>query len=147
MPTQRLQVLVFAAVASLFAANAISYETGADVPSFVNFESPHVSPVAMTPDGTKLVAVNTADNRLMVFSLTGQQPALLGSIAVGLDPVSVRAYSNSEVWVVNTISDSISIVSLDTLNVTRTLYTGDEPRDVVFAGTPVRAYVTLAQDH
>ncbi len=147
MPAQRLQVLVFAAVASLFAANAISYETGADVPSFVNFESPHVSPVAMTPDGTKLLAVNTADNRLMVFSLTGQQPALLGSIAVGLDPVSVRAYSNSEVWVVNTISDSISIVSLDTLNVTRTLYTGDEPRDVVFAGTPVRAYVTLAQDH
>ncbi len=31
--------------------------------SFVNWESPHVSPLDVTPDGTKLLAVNTADNR------------------------------------------------------------------------------------
>ena len=139
---------LLAAVAAMFVtANATSYETGADAPAFVNYETPHVSPIAMTPDGTKLLAVNTADNRLMVFSLTGSQPVLLSSIPVGLDPVSVRAFSNTEAWVVNTISDSISVVNLTTFNVTRTIRTGDQPRDVVFAGTPARAFVSLSQEN
>ena len=90
-----------AIVAMFVAANATSYETGADAPSFVNYETPHVSPVAMTPDGTKLLVVNTPDNRMVVFDLTGSAPRSLGSVAVGLDPVSVRARSNTEAWVVN----------------------------------------------
>ena len=31
---------------------------------FVNWESPHVNPLALTPDGATLLAVNTPDNRL-----------------------------------------------------------------------------------
>ncbi|MCA9310044.1 MAG: hypothetical protein KDA21_02500, partial [Phycisphaerales bacterium] len=62
------------------------------------------------------------------------------------DPISVRARSNSEAWVVNHISDDISIVSLTTGNVVRTLRTGDEPSDVVFAGTDGRAFVSCAMD-
>ena len=29
--------------------------------SFVNFEAPHVHPLELTPDGARLLAVNTAD--------------------------------------------------------------------------------------
>ena len=107
---------------------------------FVNWESPHVSPLAMSPDGTRLFAVNTADNRLEVFDLTGPTPRAIRSIPVGLDPVSVRARSNTEVWVVNHISDSVSVVDLTTNNVRVTLPAGVQPADVVFAGT--RAFVT-----
>ncbi|MDZ4829646.1 MAG: hypothetical protein SGJ09_05530 [Phycisphaerae bacterium] len=117
----------------------------ADANSFVNWESPHVHPLDLTPDHTRLLAVNTADNRLEVFDVTGVTPVLSTSIPVGLDPVSVRARSNDEAWVANHVSDSVSIVNLTSGAVTATLTVGDEPCDVVFAGTPQRAFVTISQ--
>jgi DNA-binding beta-propeller fold protein YncE len=111
----------------------------------VNWETPHVSPLALTPDGSRLLAVNTADNRLEVFDLASGTPVALAAIAVGLDPVSVRARTNDEVWVVNHISDTVSIVSLAGGAVVATLDTDDEPADVVFAGSPELAYVSCSQ--
>jgi YVTN family beta-propeller protein len=111
-------------------------------PSFINWESPHVHPLEMTPDGGKLLAVNTPDNRLSVFSIASGTPRLVGEVPVGLDPVSVRVRTSSEAWVVNHISDTISVVDLSTLNVVRTIPTHDEPRDVVFAGA--RAFVSCS---
>ncbi|MCZ6654771.1 MAG: hypothetical protein O7D91_17310, partial [Planctomycetota bacterium] len=113
--------------------------------SFVNWETPQVHPLALTPDGTRLVAANTPDNRIEVFEVSGKGISHLGAVAVGLDPVTVRARTNTEIWVVNHISDSISIVDLSTMNVVQTITTGDEPADVVFAGDPQRAFVTISQ--
>lgn len=111
--------------------------------SFVNFESPHVSPLAVTPDGARLLAVNTPDNRLEVFDLQGTLPVSAASIHVGVEPVSVRARTASEAWVVNHVSDSVSIVDLDARTVVRTLLPGDEPTDVAFASG--RAFVVCSQ--
>ena len=47
---------------------------------------------------------------------------------------------------VNTLSDDVSIVDLTTLHVTATLRVGDEPSDVVFAGSPQRAWVSVSQE-
>ena len=102
--------------------------------SFKSFESPQVHPLALTPDGTKLLAVNTPDHRLSVFQLTGEGPALVAEVPVGLEPVSVAARNDREAWVTNWLSDSVSIVDLITGNVIRTIDVGDEPTDVVFAG-------------
>jgi len=114
--------------------------------NFVNFESGQVRPMAMSPDRSRLFAVNTPDDRLEIFSV-GASGALThtGSVAVGLEPVAVAARSDSEVWVVNHLSDSISIVDVSTTppHVTRTILTCDEPRDIVFAGGG-RAFVTAA---
>ena len=54
-----------------------------------------------------------------------------------------------EVWVVNHLSDSVSVVEIDaggrSGGVVRTLLVGDEPRDIVFAGPGAnRAFVTAA---
>ncbi len=66
-------------------------------------------------------------------------------VAVGLEPVAVAARTDDENWVVNHLSDSISIVSLaGTPRVVRTLLVGDEPRDIVFAGELARAFITTA---
>jgi YVTN family beta-propeller protein len=113
--------------------------------SFVNWETPHVHPLELTPDRARLLAVNTPDNRLEVFDVTGDRPRWIGSVPVGLDPVSVRARTNREAWVVNHISDSVSVVDIERLHVTATLRTDNEPADVVFAGSPVRAFVSCAQ--
>src|SRR5262245_20234294 len=126
-------------LAFLFAA-----ESPSPRPNLVNWEAPHVHPLEMTPDGARLLAVNTPDNRIEVFDLTSGSPALVASIPVGLDPVSVRARNDHEAWVTNRISDTVSVVNLDTLNVVATLSTGDEPADVAFAGIPQRAFVTCS---
>jgi YVTN family beta-propeller protein len=147
-----------AAVVLLTCGAAAPVANATGTANFVNFETPHVSPTCLTPDGTKLLVVNTADGRLEVFSIdaTGL-PVKSGSIPVGIDPVTVRARTSTEAWVVNHISDSVSVVDLTTMSVRATLRALDpsispdaqnkkyldEPWDVVFAGTPQKAYVTF----
>ncbi|MFY0569878.1 YncE family protein [Archangium lansingense] len=136
-----------ARAASLCAAVSmlVSVSAVAQTPSFIEFDSAHVRPMALSPDGTRLFAVNTPDNRLEVFSVSASGLSLLAEVPVGLEPVSVSARSNTEVWVVNHLSDSISVVSLEgTPRVVRTLLVGDEPRDIVFAGTQGHAFITTA---
>jgi YVTN family beta-propeller protein len=113
--------------------------------NYKNFEGPQVHPLALTPDGTRLLAVNTPNNSLSVFHLTGRSLTLMAEIPVGLEPVSVAARNDREVWVTNWLSDSVSVVDLQTWNVTRTFDAGDEPTDVVFTGQPVaRAFVCVS---
>lgn len=102
--------------------------------SFVNFETPHVHPLDLSPNGLTLAACNTADGRLEIFSVDVATGLLThaDTIQVGYDPVSVRFRSNNEAWVVNHISDSISIVDISAGNVVATFQTDDEPADVAF---------------
>jgi len=116
--------------------------------TFTAFESGQVRPLAQSPDKRYLFAVNTPDNRLEIFRLREGIPEHVNSVSVGLEPVAVAARSNNEVWVVNHLSDSISVVKFNDPRkaiVTRTLLVGDEPRDVVFAGRGrSRAFITAA---
>jgi DNA-binding beta-propeller fold protein YncE len=141
-----LALLALAAIAwsltQLGPTHASASNTG---PSFVEFESGQVRPLAMSPDGNTLFAVNTPNSTLEIFDLSQGAPIFTTRVPVGLEPVAVAARGNSEVWVVNHLSDSISIVTLiGTPHVTRTLLVGDEPRDIVFAGNPSRAFITTA---
>ncbi|GJM44146.1 MAG: hypothetical protein DHS20C21_09880 [Gemmatimonadota bacterium] len=111
-----------------------------------HFESAHVHPVDISPDGSTLFTVHTADHRLTVWDISGVGvPVRVAEIPVGVGPVSVRARTNNEVWVVNHISDDISVVDVLLENVVATLQVGDEPSDVVFAGTPERAFVSVSR--
>ncbi|MEM7201903.1 MAG: beta-propeller fold lactonase family protein [Planctomycetota bacterium] len=131
-------VFVVAAAASTLAAQRVPT-------AFVNFESPQTHPLAISADGSRLLAVNTPDNRLAVFSLLNRdRPSLLGEIPVGLEPVSVTPRTADEVWVVNRVSDSVSVVSLSRRAVIATIRVKDEPADVAFAGSPERAFVTVS---
>ena len=116
--------------------------------TFTTFESGQVRPMALSPDGTRLFAVNTPGDYLEIFAVDGAgNLTKSGSVPVGLEPIAVAARTNGEVWVVNHLSDSVSIVDVATNppRVTRTLLVGDEPRDIVFAGTGgTRAFITTA---
>jgi len=116
---------------------------------FLNFETIPTRSLELSPDGARLFAVNTPDGRLEVFDITPQGLELSGSVTVGLDPVALAARSDTEVWVVNFLSDSVSVVDVSpgsAPHVTRTLLVGDEPRDIVFAGpNRGRAFVTAAR--
>ncbi|HWO26395.1 MAG TPA: beta-propeller fold lactonase family protein [Kofleriaceae bacterium] len=116
---------------------------------FTLFESGQVRPLAISPDKQFLYAVNTPDNRLEVFRIGPGQLTRTASIPVGLEPVAVAAWTDYEIWVVNHLSDSVSIIQLSndrtSGHVRRTLLVGDEPRDIVFAGPyRRRAFITTA---
>ncbi len=121
-------------------------------PDFTNFESGPVHPVCLSPSGNRLFAVNVPDARLAVFDVTPQGLELVDEIPVGLEPVSVAALSDDVVWVVNHLSDDVSVVDVPAGNVVRTLRVGDEPTDVVFARTstapnaPTVAFVCVSRE-
>ena len=110
--------------------------------AFANFEARQTNPIRLSPDGKFLFAVNSADARLSVFNLSQTPPLLSKEIPVGIEPVSVCPRTNEEVWVVNELSDSISILSVSLGLVTDTIYVKDEPADVVFAAG--LAFVSVA---
>ena len=133
-------------IALLLGLCAVSLTPAWAASNYTLFESGQVRPLAQA--GGHLFAVNTPDNRLEIFDVTVDGLSHLSSVPVGLEPVAVAARSATEVWVVNHVSDSISIVDVSNAaspHVVRTLLVGDEPRDIVFAGPGGnRAFVTTA---
>jgi len=126
---------------------------------FVNFETPHVHPLDLSPDGNWLAACNTPDGRIEIYSVNATTGALTfsSSVTVGVDPVSVRFRTNDELWAVNAVSDSISIIDRTIAQVTDTIITyrladtgsqlagspnGDRPMDVVFINSGALAVVS-----
>eukprot|EP00913_Durusdinium_trenchii_P028393 g26621.t1 len=121
------------------------YTGPARVPALTSYTAGGQSarPLTISADGAHLYAVNTPANSVSVYSLLRpDKPVLKQEIPVGLEPVSVAVRSNDEVWVVNHISDSISIVRPSLGAVIDTLPVGDAPGDIVFAGNPRRAFVS-----
>ncbi len=130
------------------AVSASAWVGEAVAESFTTFESGQVRPLAMSPSGARLYAVNTPDNRLEVFQIGPTRLTPLGSIPVGMEPVAVTVRDNGDIWVVNHLSDNISVLSPHASGlprVIRTINTGDEPRDIVAAGPDGnRMFVTTA---
>lgn len=144
MRTDRSLTLLAGLFCTLFAAAPMALAQS----TFITFESGQVRPLALSPDGNQLFAVNTPDGILEIFDVQGNgNLSYAGAVQVGMEPVAVAARSNDEVWVVNFLSDSVSVVDLSGAQprVTRTLHVGDEPNDIVFAGpSGNRAFITSA---
>jgi YVTN family beta-propeller protein len=109
--------------------------------NFVTFETGQVRPLAMSPDGARLFATNTPNSTLEIYTVGDSGLTHEFTVPVGMEPTAVAALNNNEVWVVNHLSDSVSIidVSANPPVVVRTLLVGDEPRDIVFAGNNQQA--------
>ncbi|MDJ0785683.1 MAG: hypothetical protein QNK05_02675 [Myxococcota bacterium] len=129
-------------VRALFFALLISASAQAQTPSFITFETGPVRPIGVSEDGNRVFVVNTPDARLEVFAADAVGLTHTASIPVGLEPDALAVRGNDEVWVVNHLSDSVSIVDVTLGRVKKTLLVGDEPRDIVFAND--RAFITTA---
>ena len=112
--------------------------------NYVLFEAPQSRPLTLSAAGDRLYALNTPDDRLEIFQVRTDGLVHEASVPVGLRPVAVAESNAGEVWVVNHLSDSVSIVDVSGApRVVRTLLVGDEPSDIVFAGGG-RAFITTA---
>ena len=125
-------------------ADAVTADAAPD--SVTVFESGPVRPLALSADGQRLYVANAPADCLEIYAVEGDTLRLASSVSVGLEPVAVAERNANEVWVVNHLSDSVSVVRLDgTPRVLRTLLVGDEPRDIVFAGADRgRAFISAA---
>jgi YVTN family beta-propeller protein len=155
----RSKQIVVWTVALLFLAALSSHmltTAQAPPPAYANFEGAQTNPIRLSSDGTHMFAVNTANASLSVFDITTPgSPTLLEEIPVGVEPVSVNPRTSDEVWVVNEVSNSISVVSLSKHIVTATINIGlmkppslptpafAEPMDVVFETG--EAYVSVGR--
>ncbi len=73
--------------------NRTTVSASSNGPVFVEFESGHVRPIAMSADGATLFAVNTPNGTLEIFDLTSGKLNLTYRVPVGLEPVAVAARS------------------------------------------------------
>src|SRR5688500_20124538 len=69
----------------------------AQSPDFIEFESGHVRPLAMSADGTRLFAVNTPNNSLEIFSVTSSSLSLQARVTGGLEPIAVGVRTTTQV--------------------------------------------------
>lgn len=120
--------------------------------------SPQTRPMALSNDGERLYVANTTSGTLSVLDVSNPfAPSTLAEVRVGHDPTSVAVLpglvgGDELIFVVNHVSDSISVVSRNKLAVVQTLQEldaegvtlTDEPTGIVFA-SPTRAFVTLDQ--
>jgi hypothetical protein len=123
--------------------------------NYTLFEVDPVRPVATLATSGHVLVTNTNDDYLELLEPLGQGVRRCGAVQVGMRPVAVAVIRegrhDAEVWVVNHLSDSISVVRLDTDDctgsVTQTLQVGDEPRDIVVTETVAhqkRVFVSTA---
>ncbi|HET9484902.1 MAG TPA: hypothetical protein VFO79_13165, partial [Xanthomonadales bacterium] len=133
---------MFRVLPALLLAGFAAAANAAELP-FVNFENHPVHALDLSPDGRLLAVAHTADQRVQFFDVASGEAIAAGHVVVGIDPVSVRFRNDGELWVVNHVSDSVSVVDVAARRVTATLATADEPFDVVFARS--RAFVSCSQ--
>jgi DNA-binding beta-propeller fold protein YncE len=115
--------------------------------NFVTFETGQVRPLVMSPNGAKLFAANTPNSTLEIYSVGDSGLTHEFTVPIGMEPTAVAALNDNIVWVVNHLSDSVSIVNVgvNPPKVERTLLVGDAPRDIVFAGGNKQfAFITTA---
>jgi len=110
---------------------------------YLNFEVGQVQPMALSADGTQLYVVNTQGWRLAAMETGSQQ--LLWEAPVGIGACSVVARPGTdELWVVDRVQSSISIVDTNLHAIVRTIRVGAEPHHLVFSPTGDRAWVSCA---
>ena len=118
-----------------------------DLSRTYHFESGPVRPLALSADHKRLFVANTAAGTLDILTVDDDGLRAEASVPVGVDPVALAVRNAGEVWVVNHLSDSVSVVDVASTppRVRQTLLVGDEPRDIVFAGQQrQRAFITTA---
>jgi DNA-binding beta-propeller fold protein YncE len=110
---------------------------------YLNFEVGHVQPMALSDDRSTLYVVNTHGWRLAAMDATTLQIAWEAPIGLGAASVVPRP-GTTELWVVDRVQSSISIVDTARRAIVRTIRVGAEPHHVVFSPSGDRAWVSCA---
>jgi YVTN family beta-propeller protein len=107
------------------------------------------SPIEVTADGRKVVAVNTDTNTASFFQI-GDDKLLtkLQEVAVGKEPRSVATLvSKPWAYIANTVSGTVSVIDTENYTTVATVDVGTEPQALVASPNGRFVYVALANDN
>src|SRR5262249_40176445 len=106
-------------------------------------------PIAVSADGTRVVAVNTDTNSLSVFEVGGDgRLTKLKEVTVGQEPRSVALLSNKPwAYVANTLSATVQVISLLDYSTIATIPVGIEPWAVVASPNGLYVYAANANSN
>lgn len=113
---------------------------------FINFESPVTKGIVVSADGSRVYAVHTSNNSVSVLDAGGATLQRAANWRVGLDPVSLAFQPTPGdperfLWVVNYISDNVSIIDTRIGAVVSVIEVGDRPVNILFNPTGSHAFV------
>ncbi|MCU0796810.1 MAG: hypothetical protein MUF31_12855 [Akkermansiaceae bacterium] len=114
--------------------------------AYTHLEPRQQDPIALTPGGERLLTLHSTAHTLSIFDLGNparNTPLLIAEIPLSTAPVTVKARTQDEAWIVNEGADSVSIVSLTENRIITTLRVPDEPADLLFAAG--KAFVSCSQ--
>lgn len=140
-----LALLAASVLTARFAMAADSQDT-ARSRDFWNFETASVHALDSSTDGKRVALAHTVSGRVHWYRWQAQALVEEASIYACVDPTSVRFRNERELWVVCQISDRVVVIDIIARRIMASLRTADRPADVVFAGKPQRAYVSLMRD-
>jgi YVTN family beta-propeller protein len=106
-------------------------------------------PIAISPDGSLVVAVNTDVNTISIFEVnTDGTLTKVKELATGEEPRSVALLSNKPwAYVANTLSGNVRVVNLLDYSTVATIPVGTEPQAVVASANGLYVYVANANDN
>lgn len=123
--------------------------TNAEIPRddqkgrYLNFERAQLHPLELSADGSRLYTLNSPGARLVVFDTATSQRLL--EIPVGIGAVSLaRRPGSEELWVVDDVASTVSVVDPHKACIVRSLRVGAQPHGIVFAPAGDRAYVSCS---
>jgi YVTN family beta-propeller protein len=107
------------------------------------------SPIEITPDGRKIVAVNTDADTVSFFQV-GSDGLLtkLQEVPVGKEPRSVAILvSKPWAYIANTVSGTVSVIDTGSFATVATVHVGTEPQALVASPNGRFVYVANANDN
>lgn len=100
------------------------------------------TPITLTPDGQRLLNVNSDADTVTIFDVTTNTPVKLSEIPVGMDPRSVAVHpTGSTAYVANALSNTVSVIDLVTGRRRPSIGVGAEPMALTLSPNGTRLYV------
>jgi len=109
--------------------------------NLVRLEVGHLSPLQLDPTGQFLIAPNNAGNRMAILHWPTR--TLIAEIPTGCGIASIVQHpSTGEIWAVDSVTHSVSVIDPIQQAVKATIPVGKEPHGIAILPDGSRAYVT-----
>ena len=142
---RRLPIVSLALLPSLASAQVTNDELPFDNTRgrFIMYGVAPMKPVVFPPIRKMFYITNQMGDRLAVYSsMTGQ---LLSEVPTGSGLVSLALRpGTNELWMVDRVTNSLTVLDTDSSQIIRTVRVGAEPHDIVFTPNGARAYVSCS---
>ena len=110
---------------------------------WMNFEVAMQHPFEFDPQGQIVYSINQPGSRVVARDRATQQVQWEVPMGLGLSSIRLRRGAN-QLWCVDRVAGSVSILDLGSGQVLRTIRVHAEPHDLVFDAAQTRAYVSCS---